>query len=67
MGLPEPSLTTITKTFIFLTIAKHHVIHHAVLNYAEKITIAFLISIHTEMSTAKVMKMKIQISDEKTV
>ena len=53
MGLSEPSLITITKPF-FSHIVKYHVIVHVVLKYAEMITIAFLISIHTKIVIAMV-------------
>ena len=49
MGLSESGLKPFS---FFYHIVKYHVIHHVVLNYVEKITIAFLISIHTEMLIA---------------
>ena len=53
MGLSEPAL----KPFCFYHTVKYHVIHHAVLNYVgKKITIAFLISIHTKTLPAIAMK-----------
>ena len=42
-------------------IVKYHVIHHVVLNSAEKIAIVFLISIHTNTLSAIAMKMKMRI------
>ena len=48
MGLSESAV----KPFIFYHIVKYHVIAHVVLNYVEKITIAFLISIHTKTLSA---------------
>ena len=56
MGISESSLTTITKPFHFDNIAKYHATVHVVRHYVEKITIVFLISIHTKMSTAIVVK-----------
>ena len=47
---------------LFKAFVRYHVIHHAALKYAEKITIVCLISIHTNMLTATAMKMKIHIT-----
>ena len=57
MGLSESSLTYY-KALFFKIIVRYHVIHHAVLKYAETITIAFLIPIHTEMLTATAIVIK---------
>ena len=42
----------LSNHLVFKIIVKYRVIAHAVLKYAEKITIAFLISIHTETLSA---------------
>ena len=61
MGLSESSLTTITKPFsLVYHIARYHVIHHVVLNYAEKITIVLNTDTH-KMLIATAMKMKIRM------
>ena len=49
MGLSESALK---PSSLFYHIVKYHVMHHVVLNYVEKITIAFLMSIHTKTLSA---------------
>ena len=57
MGLSESALTPFS---CFYHTVKYHVIHHVVLKYVEKITIACLISIHTKT-------IKISGSDEEHI
>ena len=60
MGLSDSSFNSNRNFFLFYHIARYHVIRHVVLNYVERVTIVFLISIHTGMLIAIAMKMKMK-------
>ena len=57
-GCQNPVCRQSQKHFHLYHTAKYHATVHAVLNYVEKITVVFLISIHTKVLTATAIVIK---------